>query len=83
MRSTSSAVEPRPDPAGISQYLTYGYVPGACSAFQGVRRLPPAHYLLCRDGRVEAIVEQKELGRRAGAAAERTSPAAIASASAP
>ncbi len=47
------AVAVRPDPAGISQYLTYGYVPGAGSAFQGLRRLPPAHYLLCRDGRVE------------------------------
>jgi asparagine synthase (glutamine-hydrolysing) len=46
-------VEPRPDPAGISRYLTYGYVPAPGSAFQGVRRLPPAHYLLCRDGQVE------------------------------
>ena len=46
-------VEVRPDPAGVSQYLTYGYVPSPLSAFQGVRRLPPAHYLLCRDGRVE------------------------------
>jgi asparagine synthase (glutamine-hydrolysing) len=48
-------VEVRPDPGGLLQYLTYGYVPGACSAFQGVRRLPPAHYLLCRDGRVEVV----------------------------
>ncbi len=44
-----------PDPAGISQYLTYGYVPSPGSAFQGVRKLPPAHYLICRDGRVEVI----------------------------
>ncbi|HYL79975.1 MAG TPA: asparagine synthase (glutamine-hydrolyzing), partial [Candidatus Acidoferrum sp.] len=47
------AVSVRPDPAGIAQYLTYGYVPSPASAFQGVRRLPPAHYLICRDGRVE------------------------------
>ena len=49
------AVEARPDPAGISQYLTYGYVPSPGSAFQGMRKLPPAHYLLCHDGKVEVI----------------------------
>ncbi len=47
------AVDIQPDPAGISQYLTYGYVPTPKSAFQGVRKLPPAHYLICRDGQVE------------------------------
>ncbi|HSB70239.1 MAG TPA: asparagine synthase (glutamine-hydrolyzing) [Candidatus Methylomirabilis sp.] len=47
------AVAVRPDPAGVSQYLTYGYVPSPGSAFLGVRKLPPAHYLLCREGRVE------------------------------
>jgi asparagine synthase (glutamine-hydrolysing) len=49
------AVEPRPDPAGISQYLTYGYVPSPGSAFQGMRRLPPAHYLTWHDGRAEVV----------------------------
>ncbi len=57
------AVEARADPAGISHYLTYGYVPSPGSAFQGVRRLPPAHYLLWRlsaaaqagDGGLEVI----------------------------
>jgi asparagine synthase (glutamine-hydrolysing) len=49
------AVDARPDPAGISHYLTYGYVPSPGSAFQGMRKLPPAHYLLCRDGRVEIV----------------------------
>lgn len=47
------AVGARPDPAGISQYLTYGYVPSPGSAFHGMRKLPPAHYLVCRDGKVE------------------------------
>jgi asparagine synthase (glutamine-hydrolysing) len=46
-------VEARPDPAGISHYLTYGYVPSPGSAFRGMRKLPPAHYLVCRDGKVE------------------------------
>lgn len=46
-------VEARPDPAGIGQYLTYGYLPGQASAFHGVRKLPPAHYLVCENGRVK------------------------------
>jgi asparagine synthase (glutamine-hydrolysing) len=49
------AVDVRPDPVGISHYLTYSYVPSPGSAFQGVRKLPPAHYLICRDGRVEVV----------------------------
>ncbi|MBP1775032.1 MAG: asnB [candidate division NC10 bacterium] len=48
-------VSARPDPAGIAQYLTYGFVPAPGSAFHGVRRLPPGHYLTCRDGRVEVV----------------------------
>jgi len=31
------------DPEAIHHYLTYGYVPGAHSAFRGMRKLPPAH----------------------------------------
>ena len=46
-------VQNRPNPAGISQYLTYGYVPGSGSAFQGIRKLPPGHYLTCCDGQVK------------------------------
>ncbi len=42
------AVEARPDPSAISRYLTYGYVPSPGSAFRGMRKLPPGHYLLCR-----------------------------------
>jgi asparagine synthase (glutamine-hydrolysing) len=48
-------VETRPDPVMISQYLTYGYVPGSGSAFQGVHKLPPGHYLTCCDGRVNVV----------------------------
>jgi asparagine synthase (glutamine-hydrolysing) len=39
-----------PDPVALHHYLTYGYVPGPWSAFRGVRKLPPAHYLVLRDG---------------------------------
>jgi asparagine synthase (glutamine-hydrolysing) len=44
---------PEADPEAISHYLTYQYVPSPWSAFRGVRKLPPAHYLLIRDGRVQ------------------------------
>lgn len=44
---------PEADPAALFQYLSYQYVPTPGSAFKGVRRLPPAHYLLVRDGRVQ------------------------------
>jgi asparagine synthase (glutamine-hydrolysing) len=43
------------DMASLSQYLTFGYVPSPGSAFQGFRKLPPGHYLTCRDGRVEVV----------------------------
>jgi asparagine synthase (glutamine-hydrolysing) len=42
-----------PDPLAIDHYLTYGYVPSPRSAFRGIRKLPPGHYLLVRNGEVE------------------------------
>jgi asparagine synthase (glutamine-hydrolysing) len=44
--------QPRVDPAAIWHYLSYQYVPTPQSAFVGVSKLPPAHYLLVRNGRV-------------------------------
>lgn len=44
--------EPRADLEAVSAYLTYQYVPCPLSAFAGVRKLPPAHYLLVRNGKV-------------------------------
>ncbi len=32
-------------PQAIDAYLTYGYVPAPHTAFQGINKLPPAHYL--------------------------------------
>jgi len=34
----------------IDQYLTYGYVPGNLTAFEGIYKLLPAHYLLWGNG---------------------------------
>jgi asparagine synthase (glutamine-hydrolysing) len=39
-----------PDLTAVSHYLSYQYVPSPHSAFAGVRKLPPASYLLVRDG---------------------------------
>ncbi|MBU1741425.1 MAG: asparagine synthase C-terminal domain-containing protein, partial [Proteobacteria bacterium] len=34
------------DPVALGRYLTYGYVPGPGSIFEGLRKLPPAHRLV-------------------------------------
>lgn len=40
--------EVRPDPAALSWYLAYQYVPTPMSAFRDVHKLAPGHYLLAR-----------------------------------
>lgn len=46
------AFVPEADPTAIAEYLALQYVPAPGSAFRGVRKLPPAHYLVVEDGRV-------------------------------
>jgi asparagine synthase (glutamine-hydrolysing) len=46
------AFRPEPDLEAISEYLNYQYVPSPLSAFKGVRKLPPGHRLIVRDGRM-------------------------------
>ena len=46
------AVERSPDLQAISHYLTYQSVPAPFSAFEGIKKLPPAHYLLCEEGKI-------------------------------
>ena len=43
----------KPDHSAIHHYLTYQYVPSPWTAFEGIRKLPPAHYLVLRDGQAE------------------------------
>ena len=38
------------DPLAIDEYLTYGYVPHPRTIFQGVNKLPPAHYAVWHEG---------------------------------
>jgi asparagine synthase (glutamine-hydrolysing) len=40
------------DPTALDQFLALGYVPPPLTAIRGVRKLPAAHTLLMRDGRV-------------------------------
>jgi asparagine synthase (glutamine-hydrolysing) len=46
-------VERRPNLAAIDHFLTLQYVPSPLTAFEGIHRLPPAHWLRWRDGAVE------------------------------
>jgi asparagine synthase (glutamine-hydrolysing) len=41
------SVQAEPDLAAIDQYLTWQYVPSPATAFAGIRKLPPGHYLTC------------------------------------
>ncbi len=41
------------DPEAIDEYLTYQYVPPPKTIFRGIRKLPPAHYAVWRDGKME------------------------------
>lgn len=44
---------PGVDPTALHLFLRLGYVPSPHDAFVGVRKLPPAHVLVWRDGRSE------------------------------
>ena len=41
------------DPQALDEYLTYQYVPHPRTIFQGIAKLPPAHYAVWRDGRLD------------------------------
>jgi asparagine synthase (glutamine-hydrolysing) len=46
-------VKREPDLNALDQYLTLQYVPSPMTAFCGIERIPPAHWLRWRAGRVE------------------------------
>ena len=43
----------QPDHVAIHHYLTLQYVPDPWSAFVGIKKLPPAHYLVWKNGAVQ------------------------------
>jgi asparagine synthase (glutamine-hydrolysing) len=42
-----------PDPIGLDHFLALQYIPAPLTAFQGVRKLPAAHWLELHDGHVD------------------------------
>ncbi len=42
------------DPRAVEDYLAYGYVPDPRTIYRGIHKLPPAHTLTLRRGRIEA-----------------------------
>ena len=58
----------KPDYQGIDHYLTFQYIPAPMSGFEAIRKLPPAHAMVVRDGRVERLFRYWEidLTRRSG-----------------
>jgi asparagine synthase (glutamine-hydrolysing) len=46
-------VRREPDLTALDRFLTLGYVPSPDTAFQGIERVPPAHWLSWRKGQVE------------------------------
>ena len=46
-------VAAEPDPVALDHFLALQYIPAPLTAFRGVRKLPPAHWLEVRDGRLE------------------------------
>jgi asparagine synthase (glutamine-hydrolysing) len=46
-------IKREPDLNALDSYISFGYVPGLQSAFKGVCKLPPAHYLVFTDGTME------------------------------
>jgi asparagine synthase (glutamine-hydrolysing) len=43
----------RVDPVALDQYLALGYVPHPRTIFEGVHKLPPAHYAVWQNGRLD------------------------------
>jgi asparagine synthase (glutamine-hydrolysing) len=50
-----------PDLEAIDHYLTLQYIPAPMSGFRAIRKLPPAHAMTVRDGRVERIFRYWDL----------------------
>jgi hypothetical protein len=46
-------VPAQPDPVALDHFLALHYIPSPLTAFAGIRKLPPAHWLEVRDGHVQ------------------------------
>jgi asparagine synthase (glutamine-hydrolysing) len=50
-------------PEALLDYLVQGYVGGEDAAWEGMRRLPPGHFLVAEDGRVQSVRRYWDLPR--------------------
>ncbi len=48
---TWPGVPRRPNPSALHEFLSFSYTIGTETAFAGIRRLPPAHLMVCERGR--------------------------------
>jgi asparagine synthase (glutamine-hydrolysing) len=48
-------VERSPDLDALDQFMTFLWTPDPKTAFRGIYKLPPAHYLVHRDGKTEVV----------------------------
>ena len=56
-----SSLSREPDFEGLDQYLTLQYIPAPHSGFAAIRKLPPAHAMTVRAGRVERVFRYWDL----------------------
>lgn len=50
---TNSEVKKEPDFEAINHYLTLQYVPDPLTGFKNIKKLPPAHYVILENGKLE------------------------------
>ncbi len=55
VKSILAALPSRPpmSESVIDTYMSFGYVPGTETMFEGIKKLPPGHYLTVRNGQLE------------------------------
>jgi asparagine synthase (glutamine-hydrolysing) len=49
------------DMNALSQYLSFGYVPGNISIISGIKKLPPGHFLIAGNGKIQDPVSYWDL----------------------
>lgn len=48
-----SAMRTDVDPMALDQFLAFGYIPAPLTSFSGIKKLPAAHWLELRDGKID------------------------------
>lgn len=48
-----TAIQTKVDPLALDQFLAFGYIPAPLTSFAGIKKLPAAHWLEVREGKIE------------------------------